>query len=353
MANAFSDLIGDLPVVYLDDRLPRWARISVRVPAFYFFSTFHLTYPWLLSRCVPAGEFDMLISHNTYTSLTSRALARKGRAPYIAFIWDPVAYILQKAYPSGPIRLLRGPLVRLGASVDRRLLADARAVIVAGEPARVAPAAGSIPVHVVAPGVHCAEEIPAGRGDYLLTATAWKSGKQLEELLRVVANLPDVKLVVAGRWLHDDYRRTIDALVDELRVADRVDILGEVDEQRLTGLYRGSRAVVVVNDERGFGLPIIEGAAQGAPCVAPEDCGAHRVFTHEKEGLFFPTGDWMAMSRHIAELMGDEQHALRLGANAWRMVRDRYSWDAHAQELIRVATSVLDGHAVGELVECR
>src|ERR1700730_15121236 len=58
---AFSDLIENVPITYLDDKLPPFLRFSFRIPLFYFFSLFHMTYPVLLAMTVRRGEYDFVL----------------------------------------------------------------------------------------------------------------------------------------------------------------------------------------------------------------------------------------------------------------------------------------------------
>jgi len=92
--DAFKDLLSDIPIVYLDDRLPRIFKFSFKIPFFYFFSFFHLSYPFLIPFVVKKREFDFIISHNTYTSFTAITLSKFNKIPYGVYIWDPISYIL-------------------------------------------------------------------------------------------------------------------------------------------------------------------------------------------------------------------------------------------------------------------
>jgi glycosyltransferase involved in cell wall biosynthesis len=94
--------------------------------------------------------------------------------------------------------------------------------------------------------------------DYLL----WVGGLEHPDPRKRVAALAearrDLPLVLAGptkAWAHE--------LPD-------VTLTGHVSDQELAALYTGARALVVASDDEGFGLPIVEALACGAPVVACE-----------------------------------------------------------------------------------
>jgi glycosyltransferase involved in cell wall biosynthesis len=341
---AFNDLLAaaSIPLAYLDDCLPRWARLSARVPWFYFFSSFHLTYPVLLAARRRKWDYDILISHNTYTTLTALALRMTRGTPYVYFVWDPITYILVRAYPSGPLRLLRRLLLPLARVVDRRLILGSHCVLVAGslhaQHLRTL-ARGRVEVRQVPPGTRPSTTLPSRRSDFFITATAWKEGKRLEDLIRVVAGLPAVRLKVVGQWVHERYLHRIRSLRESLEVTDRVELIGRVSETELIDLYRAARAVITMNEERGFGLATIEAAGHGCPFVAPRGSGAGDYFIHGAHGFLFDADQPCQVGEFIRALADDEALARTMGRQAWEEVCSGFSWEAHARQLLDVATN--------------
>ncbi len=79
------------------------------------------------------------------------------------------------------------------------------------------------------------------------------------------AGLPH-RLVIAGKrgWLASQVEREI----NQAGAADRVIFLGYVPPEMLPGLYAGADALAFPSLYEGFGLPVLEAMAAGAPVVA-------------------------------------------------------------------------------------
>ena len=92
---------------------------------------------------------------------------------------------------------------------------------------------------------------------YLFTAASFEPRKNLETLLDgfalVRARRPELQLVIAGPEPEIE--------------AQGVRCLGYVDDADLPGLYRGAEAFVYPTLFEGFGIPVVEALACGAPAV--------------------------------------------------------------------------------------
>ncbi len=95
--------------------------------------------------------------------------------------------------------------------------------------------------------------------------------KNLDVVLRALALTPDIRLrgVLPQREIAG-----ADAHAGELGVANRVDWVHDVDDERLAALYRGAAATVMPSTLEGFGLPALESIACGVPVVFWRGCEA-------------------------------------------------------------------------------
>ena len=109
----------------------------------------------------------------------------------------------------------------------------------------------------------------AAAGDYVLAVSTLEPRKNLSRLIEGYrrAGLNGLPLLVAGAagW-------------GGVRVeGDGVRWLGEVQDDDLARLYRGARAVAYVSLYEGFGLPVLEAMACGAPVVAARNDALEEV----------------------------------------------------------------------------
>jgi glycosyltransferase involved in cell wall biosynthesis len=109
----------------------------------------------------------------------------------------------------------------------------------------------------------------AADGDYVLAVSTLEPRKNLPRLVEAYrrAGLNGMKLLVAGApgW-------------GGVRVeGDGIRWLGEVPDNELARLYRGARCVAYVSLYEGFGLPLLEAMACGAPVLAGRNEAAEEV----------------------------------------------------------------------------
>jgi glycosyltransferase involved in cell wall biosynthesis len=146
---------------------------------------------------------------------------------------------------------------------------------------------------------------------------------------------PNAKLVVAGRvgWRADE-------IVGALRAAEQrgaVRLVVAPDDATLDRLYRSAAVVVTAAWHEGFGLPVLEAMAHGAPVVA-SDIPALRE-TGGGAAVYADPTDAEAFAAAVCALLDNFERRATLGQRGQARARD-FSWDRTARSTHRVYAQV-------------
>lgn len=336
--NAFTDLLEGVPVAYLDERMPRPLRVSFGFPLFYFFSLFHLTYPLLVPFFVMKSEYDYLIVHGTYTSLTAIQLKRRRNIPFSGYIWDPVSYLMERVYRPRIPQLFFAVLYSIAKKLDKYIIHAMNSVLVGGEAHNpfIKQIAPNSSIDVIYPSVHPAHKL-SPKKKYIFVVTAWKEGKNPEYLIELSKSIPDISIKMGGKWIDPLYR---DRFEDNLRingVSEKITVLGELSEVQLKKLYGEALVVLQTNDDRGFGMPALEAAAHGTCFIVPEGQGVCSLFINGVHGYYTKEKDTKKIAELLSMLSNDTARATRMGRAGWQHAKKHYSWTNHAEQLINIA----------------
>ena len=162
--------------------------------------------------------------------------------------------------------------------------------------------------------------------------------RALRAFARIAPSLPAHRFVVVGRpgWKYDDV--LAEAARPEL--AGRVELRGYVGEDELPALYRGATAFVYPSLYEGFGLPVIEAMACGAP-VLTSRVSALPELAEGAAVLVDPT-DEAALAEAMHALATDAGLRERLRA-AGSTRAAQYSWEATADRTIEAYAEAREG----------
>ncbi len=138
-------------------------------------------------------------------------------------------------------------------------------------------------------------------------------------------------LVFAGsRW---NGAEAVDAAITELGLAERVHLLGFVEDAALPHLYRAARAMVFPSLFEGFGIPILEAQASGLPVAGanvssiPEVVGAG--------GILFDPSDPSSIADAVLRVALDDTLRAELVRSGFENA-ERYTWEATAARTLEV-----------------
>jgi glycosyltransferase involved in cell wall biosynthesis len=283
------------------------------------------------------GEgFDLL--HNVFNTAPTVV-----QVPQVTTIHD----LVFKRFPESDRLLAKGVevLVPLAARRSARVLTDSEAskadlVSFLG----VSPA--GVDVIPLGPGLPAGVEGPPpseirrrfeiGDAPLVLSVLAKRRHKNGARLIEALAQVPDSVLLVPG--YSTGYEDELAGLAEARGVADRVRLLGWVDDATLDGLYRAADCFVFPSLAEGFGLPVLEAMLRGAP-VACSDTSSLPEVAGDAALLFDPL-DVGAIAEAVRQLLTDPELAERLRA-AGRRQAARFTWDEAARRTLasyRLAT---------------
>jgi glycosyltransferase involved in cell wall biosynthesis len=144
----------------------------------------------------------------------------------------------------------------------------------------------------------------------------------------------DFKLYVVGGGYMEIPARM---LAKAYGVEDKVEFLGVVPEDVKIELYRRAKIVVVPSIlNESFGIVALEAMAAGRPVIASRVGGLEDVVVNGETGILVEPGSEEQLAEAIELLLDDEPYRRRLGANARRVVEERYSWDVVLDRIVDV-----------------
>lgn len=167
-------------------------------------------------------------------------------------------------------------------------------------------------------------------------------GILLEALAKARVERPDAHLVVIGRLKEGS---AVPALIQGLGLADAVDFVSGVTDERIVELYAQAEAAVVPSLYEGFSLPAVEAMACGVPVVATTGGALPEVVGPDGDSArTVAPGDPSALAAMIVEVLADPRQRARLGERGRRRVLERFTWRAHAVGLVKAWRAELDEH---------
>lgn len=171
----------------------------------------------------------------------------------------------------------------------------------------------------------------ADKQKYLFFVGTLQSRKNLVRLVEAFHALrplfPDLQLLLSGRrgWLYDKMLERI----QQLHLTEHVKELGFVPDSDLATLYAHAECFILPSLYEGFGIPVLEAMAQGAPVVASNNSSLPEV--GGDACLYVDAHDTMQIATAIEHILTDNELRKSLITKGKLNVK-RFSWDTCANE---------------------
>jgi len=160
----------------------------------------------------------------------------------------------------------------------------------------------------------------------------------LRALPAIVRAVPTVHYVIVGSDDHD-YADRLTKLAQELKIADRVHIVGFQDPVQpfLAALDLYVHPALM----EGFGIAVVEAMAMGKAVVATTTGGLPEVVAQGETGLLVPPGDAESLAAAVVSLLEDKVRREQMGRNGKARAQDRFSLDASVMHMDQLYGEVL------------
>jgi len=180
--------------------------------------------------------------------------------------------------------------------------------------------------------------------NFLLSVGTLEPRKNLLVLVdafeEVIRARPDgiSQLVIAGGlgWLSNP----LFAAIEKSPVRDRILLTGYLQDDDLKALYASCRAFIYPSLYEGFGLPVLEAMACGAPVIASRIPALKE--TTGDAALLFDHSSANDLAHEILGLIGNEHKRQELSNIGLKRASD-FSWERTAQLTLAVYTKALAG----------
>ncbi len=147
--------------------------------------------------------------------------------------------------------------------------------------------------------------------------------------------LTDALVIVGKRgWLYDDFFAQLEASP----AREAVIFPGFVPDADLPAIYAGSQAVAFPSEFEGFGLPVLEGMASGAPVICSNTSSLPEVAGDA--ALLVDPLDTDALAAALRRVLADPALAADLRSRGYAQAA-RFSWPRAAQETVAVYERLL------------
>jgi glycosyltransferase involved in cell wall biosynthesis len=171
-----------------------------------------------------------------------------------------------------------------------------------------------------------------GYGDYLFAVSRLTPLKRFDLLLRALAQPPaaGVRCVIAGDG--EDAPR-LRAMVAELGLGRRVEMIGAVDGAALVEHLARCRAVAFVPYDEDYGFVTVEAFAAAKPVVTCTDSGGPTELVSDGVSGAVAAPDPARLAEAIARVMCDAAAAERMGAAGAEVAR-ALTWERTVPQLL-------------------
>jgi glycosyltransferase involved in cell wall biosynthesis len=170
--------------------------------------------------------------------------------------------------------------------------------------------------------------------------------KCLDDLLKAAAQVSRTTKKCTVHLVGGAYggRDVTDSLKKLAGTLPGLEVLFHGDQAEVSSFYLRADVFVLPSESEGMSNALLEALSFGVPCVASDIAPNQSLLTHDQNGLLFRQGDYSDLARQLERLAQDQngtgELSQRLGREAKRNMKEKFSTEAICKELVKLYSTV-------------
>lgn len=125
-------------------------------------------------------------------------------------------------------------------------------------------------------------------------------------------------------------------LISKFAAQDTIELLGHVEDERLSEILSQSWVNIHCSKSEGWGLSILEASASGTPTVGYRVPGVSETIEDGLNGITINDGDRAQLIRSVADILNQHERWI----TSSRKVAEKYSWNLIGEEWLRILNTL-------------
>lgn len=295
-----------------------------------------------------AGAVDLVHLHSVFLcpTLTAARAASRAGTPYVL---SPRGMLVGEL-----IRAKSGPMKRAWLALfEKRTIRGAAAIhVTAAREAEDFAAMGLHARRIIeipngvdtahaydrSPSADIAAAIGGGRYALYLGRLNWK--KNLPALIAAMADVPDLRLVIAGND-EEQHVATLESAIAKHGLAGRVTLVARsVEDADKEALFAHAAVFVLPSINENFGNTVLEAMARKVPVVVSSGAGVAAAVCDAGAGLVAEP-DARSLAAALNAIAADPARAAAMAAAGEKAARERFGWGAVAERMVEAYRAIL------------
>ena len=304
-------------------------------------SVFEAAYRGLkLDQCLRESRPDVLVASGSRAVIVSAMRWRGRKLPWLA-VGHGTEFGFRRGWEAAAVRSAFGRATAVVCvsefTREQMLLAGVRPRDVRVIPNGADPGRFRLLPESDARAIRMEMSLP--NGPLLVTVGNVSSRKGQDVVVRalpsVLKRCPEVQYAIVGL---PTLEREIRDLARKLGVADRVHLLGRIDDTRLVTILNAADVFVMTSrhttdgDFEGYGIAVIEAALCGLPSVVTSGSGLAEAVSDGLTGICVPPEDPAETAGAILRLLEDGSLRSRMGEAARLRAEGEQTWSGRVAE---------------------